>query len=183
LIYELGPCITSSTGVGFFSRSTIVIPSSAGSAHQPPAHRCMQHCARTAADASYARERERGASVEAATAATDAADGCNIALGQQCCKAMPPTPASVNAEPRRRQQRQRRRRRSRTWTEATQASPPKRPFRTLIILYALSFWVAECTPNPGRSFPHSPMSMVSDEEATSDKFVGRGGGRAWSATT
>jgi hypothetical protein len=28
-----------------------------------------------------------------------------------------------------------------------------------IILYALSFWVTECTPNPGRSFPHSPLSI------------------------
>ena len=27
-------------------------------------------------------------------------------------------------------------------------------FKTLIILYALSFWVTECTPNSGRSFPH-----------------------------
>ncbi len=32
-------------------------------------------------------------------------------------------------------------------------------FKTLVILYALSFWVTECTPNPGRSFPHwlAPM--------------------------
>ncbi len=33
-------------------------------------------------------------------------------------------------------------------------------FKTLIILYALSFWAPECTPNPGRSFPHPSMSMI-----------------------
>ena len=34
-------------------------------------------------------------------------------------------------------------------------------FKTLIILYARSFWVTECTPNPGRSFPHwrAPMAQ------------------------
>ncbi len=34
-------------------------------------------------------------------------------------------------------------------------------FKTLIILYALNFWVIECTPNPGRSFPHWPAPMSS----------------------
>jgi hypothetical protein len=33
-------------------------------------------------------------------------------------------------------------------------------FQTLIILYALSCWVTECTPDPGRSFLHSPLSMI-----------------------
>ena len=33
-------------------------------------------------------------------------------------------------------------------------------FKTLIVLYALSFWVTECTPNPSWSFPHLPLSMV-----------------------
>ncbi len=36
-------------------------------------------------------------------------------------------------------------------------------FKTLIILYALSFWVTECTPNPGRSFPHSPLAGAAAE--------------------
>ena len=34
-------------------------------------------------------------------------------------------------------------------------------FKTLIILYALSFRVTECTPNPGRSFPHWLAPMLS----------------------
>ncbi len=35
-------------------------------------------------------------------------------------------------------------------------------FKTLIILYARSFWVTECTPNPGRSFQHwlVPMEKI-----------------------
>ncbi len=33
-------------------------------------------------------------------------------------------------------------------------------FKTLIILYAINFWVIECTPNPGRPFPHWPVPMV-----------------------
>ncbi len=33
-------------------------------------------------------------------------------------------------------------------------------FKTLVILYALSFWETECTPNPCQSFPHSLLSMV-----------------------
>ena len=33
-------------------------------------------------------------------------------------------------------------------------------FKTLIILYARSFWVTECTPNPGRSFPHWRAPMI-----------------------
>ncbi len=33
-------------------------------------------------------------------------------------------------------------------------------FKTPIILYALNFWVIECTPNPGRSFPHWPAPML-----------------------
>jgi hypothetical protein len=33
-------------------------------------------------------------------------------------------------------------------------------FKTPIILCALNFWVTECTPNPGWSFPHSPLSMI-----------------------
>ena len=33
-------------------------------------------------------------------------------------------------------------------------------FKTLIILYALNFWVIECTPNPGRSFQHWLASMT-----------------------
>ncbi len=32
-------------------------------------------------------------------------------------------------------------------------------FKTLIILYTLNFWAIECTPNPGRSFPHWPAPM------------------------
>ena len=42
-------------------------------------------------------------------------------------------------------------------------------FKTLIILYALSFRVTECTPNPGRSFPHWLAPMVN-----SRKLVGIG---------
>jgi hypothetical protein len=37
-------------------------------------------------------------------------------------------------------------------------------FKTLIILYALSFWVTECTPNPSRSFSRSPLSMCAAEK-------------------
>ncbi len=33
-------------------------------------------------------------------------------------------------------------------------------FKTLILLYALSFWVTECTPNPGWSFPHWLAHML-----------------------
>ncbi len=33
-------------------------------------------------------------------------------------------------------------------------------FKLIIILYARRFWVTECTPNPGWSFPHWPGPML-----------------------
>jgi hypothetical protein len=36
-------------------------------------------------------------------------------------------------------------------------------FKTLIILYARSFWVTASRPNPGRSFQHWPQSMISPD--------------------
>ncbi len=33
-------------------------------------------------------------------------------------------------------------------------------FKTIIILYARSFWETESRPNPGRSFPHWLAPMV-----------------------
>ncbi len=45
-------------------------------------------------------------------------------------------------------------------------------FKTLIILYALSFWVNERTPNPGRSFPYSPLSMLSKGKRVLSKAAG-----------
>ncbi len=40
-------------------------------------------------------------------------------------------------------------------------------FKTLIILYARSFWVTECTPNPDWSFPHwlAPMLLAATHRA------------------
>jgi hypothetical protein len=40
-------------------------------------------------------------------------------------------------------------------------------FKTLIILYALNFWVIEGRPNPGRSFQHWLASMVQAACSTS----------------